>query len=1073
MPSQPLDVSTNEGTMDVILVPDAKSNTATWAIRSSQWLDVFVRLNKKLNIIEAPNTLYAKLDNQGEWITDAQEKLLAVINRSRDWDTFQARSKPLFFMAHGLGGVIVKATLVKIAWVESEFDHIENVICGVVLLGCPHKAKHPDQLATEFARLFSHSSRPSNKVLRLFKKHEQELRAIAEYFEETSLQDLKLLTVRECGYDVEQPGRSLLMNKVRKPLLDPDTTRLHMIQERVVDLCVPHEKLHQLTAAPNELNHSIATWIEGMALEAHEEVLQRVKKADRLSPVSSDAPASTGMNSAYGLSLPLRSQTLRPNSSISNQQGSSTGDFEVIPLDVGLQVPRPRPDLPCFSVEESLHNKDFFAREDILEKLDDFLLPQLATRSETTIDTTTLNRCVALLGLPGVGKSEVAAAFAYSRRTHFDAVFWIQADSKKKLEDGFVGIAQKLKLSNCNEEGIFDPAAALEQAKGWLSNPKKVVNADQDLMAQTDATSLLVLDNADEPSILMDYWPIFGPGSVLLTSKRSRLSFVTELNPWPVHIEELEPFSIDEGAELIRKWTNSYGPTHVERSRKISQIFGGVPLALLQCAQLVKSGVINFDLFLGWHNEQTQRGDLINEFEAQGSRMPGGATLATRWAMRTMNPSTKAVLDVFSLLDPDRIQDRICFQALDHLESSLLLQDLPVLFRHFIPVRKELMGQPFVKFDNTEKQEWRIHRSVQEVFRFYMDQSRLQHVVTCTIALLHNVWEPEYSKGRSHSVSRWQVYNELYDHLVSVTSVYVGAFESGLLNPDLQLATLLFQCSWVLKEQGQFVRARTLLEVGESICDKMGSNDQALLTLTHIRHTIASIAMETNDHFAALRFTDQVLEYWSNQSRISGTKDRNLAVAKLQYAIALLLGDTCHEAVKELLDGISIMTTVVGDDKEKMSTWFLNLGYAYLLLGQLDDAESTLKHGLAERVKKFGPNDLYSYKSGAYHHALGNVSLCRVSRYYRKRKDWKEAEKYLRDALRVYNLNPEFYIPEIARSTYCLHLVLQCNNGNQAEIESLLNETYCLTRQDSEHDGIEMSSIRESDLDNQVNYSSR
>lgn len=125
---------------------------------------------------------------------------------------------------------------------------------------------------------------------------------------------------------------------------------------------------------------------------------------------------------------------------------------------------------------------------------------------------------------------------------------------------------------------------------------------------------------------------------------------------------------------------------------------------------------------------------------------------------------------------------------------------------------------------------------------------------------------------------------------------------------------------------------------------------------------MASIAMEINNPDCALTYTEKVLQYWIDRANTTKIRNRDLAVGYLQHAIALLIFGKYGESEAELKTGLAIMETVIGDDREKMSTWMLNLGYAYWLQGKLDDAESTLRDGLAERIKKFGRDDVYSYK---------------------------------------------------------------------------------------------------------------
>ncbi len=226
-------------------------------------------------------------------------------------------------------------------------------------------------------------------------------------------------------------------------------------------------------------------------------------------------------------------------------------------------------------IEESLKNLHFFGREDEMTRLDEVLLPDQNHIQPADAVESTPGRRITLFGLPGVGKTELAAAYALSRAAKFDATFWVYADTAKKLENDFTEIARRLDLGDREE---FDPAAAGDQAKGWLSNPKKVVDPSSDLLVQADASWLLVLDNADDPSLLADYWPSLLTGSVLLTSRRPPELYTRDINMRPMHIEELLPLIVEDGAQLIRNWTDCHEECHVDRSLQISRILGGMPL---------------------------------------------------------------------------------------------------------------------------------------------------------------------------------------------------------------------------------------------------------------------------------------------------------------------------------------------------------------------------------------------------------------------------------------------------------------------------------------------------------------
>lgn len=167
--------------------------------------------------------------------------------------------------------------------------------------------------------------------------------------------------------------------------------------------------------------------------------------------------------------------------------------------------------LPCYSLRYK-RNSGFFGREAELASMDEVLLP--ITNCVSVHDVPL--RSFALCAMGGMGKTEVATEYMYSRKNAFDAIFMISADSEEKLNAGYLDVAQKLGLQE--ESDRDDPALTRDLVKGWLANPVKLLSSEP-----TDETShvrwLLVFDNADDPDILHDYWPSDGIGSVIITSR--------------------------------------------------------------------------------------------------------------------------------------------------------------------------------------------------------------------------------------------------------------------------------------------------------------------------------------------------------------------------------------------------------------------------------------------------------------------------------------------------------------------------------------------------------------------------
>lgn len=83
--------------------------------------------------------------------------------------------------------------------------------------------------------------------------------------------------------------------------------------------------------------------------------------------------------------------------------------------------------IPCHMLPVS-ENRRFFGRKDHITQIDDYLTP-----------TSTLSglKSIAIYGLGGVGKTQIALAYAYSKLNSVDAIFWVPAETEIALQQGF------------------------------------------------------------------------------------------------------------------------------------------------------------------------------------------------------------------------------------------------------------------------------------------------------------------------------------------------------------------------------------------------------------------------------------------------------------------------------------------------------------------------------------------------------------------------------------------------------------------------------------------------------------
>ena len=128
-------------------------------------------------------------------------------------------------------------------------------------------------------------------------------------------------------------------------------------------------------------------------------------------------------------------------------------------------------------------NPYFTGREELLSRLDATL---------RTGQPAALSQPQAISGLGGIGKTQIALAYAYQHKQDYQAILWSRADTTEALISGFAMFAELLQLPQKDEK---DQLVAVEVAKNWL---------------KTHNQWLLILDNADDLEVVRDFLPSVG-----------------------------------------------------------------------------------------------------------------------------------------------------------------------------------------------------------------------------------------------------------------------------------------------------------------------------------------------------------------------------------------------------------------------------------------------------------------------------------------------------------------------------------------------------------------------------------
>ncbi|MFI9625468.1 FxSxx-COOH system tetratricopeptide repeat protein [Streptomyces sp. NPDC052042] len=179
---------------------------------------------------------------------------------------------------------------------------------------------------------------------------------------------------------------------------------------------------------------------------------------------------------------------------------------------------------------------------------------------------------VTLHGMPGVGKTQLAAEYVYRFSSEYDAVWWVPADRRALYRQKLAELAPELGLSTGAEYG-------------------ERLRAVRDALRRGEPHShwLLVLDGADEPEQIWDLVPT-GPGHVLVTSRNP------EWREHNSHLVEVPVYARDESVAFIRRRAPRLTPAEADR---LAEALEDLPLLLDQTAGWLNDSDMSVEGYIG------------------------------------------------------------------------------------------------------------------------------------------------------------------------------------------------------------------------------------------------------------------------------------------------------------------------------------------------------------------------------------------------------------------------------------------------------------------------------------------
>ncbi|CZR48093.1 uncharacterized protein FPRO_12703 [Fusarium proliferatum ET1] len=626
------------------------------------------------------------------------------------------------------------------------------------------------------------------------------------------------------------------------------------------------------------------------------------------------------------LSLP----TLPHNSSNSNQD-VSTQETTISPRQKCHYLPNPK-------------IKDFFGRK----KQSSSLHSALDHNSNDV-----RHRAVCICGPGGIGKTQLALEYAYSRKDQVNFILWINSESQVEIDRSFSAIALELRL------------AAVEEGSRQAHHKRLVLdylqNSGQSLMlpnsSHTTLTSgsdqdfLIIFDNVEDfDGIRKQCWPL-SPHSSLLVTARAEIVAVDM-----VHCIEVPNLDEDESLELLLAILakDSYSKTDRKAAKKLAEDLGGMPLALAFMAMNIRSSKKSLTNFLPWYEGHTAK--IHKKVSAKASLQPyylHSLHDCFKTSFVRLRDESQEGYEMFRIA---------CTLGAEALPSALFQsqdsENLPLSLKFcqeewdFEQAIEALINQTLVRVNEQDENVlFFVHRVIQVEFNNTLSSDELQANFLAAGKLLFHKF-PKLVNGLSFR-KEWAECAKYAGHISALCKHY----RSDLYKPEPgsnvdEIVQCLASCAWYLRETSDFADCLETLDVAFKLCTEKKS-----LLYASLLNTAGIIATRQNRiedgylfHRECLEIRKALLEEDHEEIANCHNNIGNTYLSECQY----------DEAIKAYQEAIRIdKLQPEAEAKKILNIRYSNIAEAYMMKGDYGQMQKYLDISRKLAIDEFGKDTFY------------------------------------------------------------------------------------------------------------------
>ncbi|OCL09134.1 hypothetical protein AOQ84DRAFT_388390 [Glonium stellatum] len=549
---------------------------------------------------------------------------------------------------------------------------------------------------------------------------------------------------------------------------------------------------------------------------------------------------------------------------------------------------------------------------------------------------------VALVGLGGVGKSQLVIEYSYQAQEEFPKtwVFWVHAGSPARFVEGYRKIAEVAKLPGWDEP----KADVLRITYTWLCDKASgrwlmiVDNADDSnvLFRPLDEINSGVKASPQAANSLADLLPQSSHGSILITSRNQDLAY--RLTGRHLDIIKVKPMGSDEALHLLRKRL----PNDLMSGDAVEllEMLDYMPLAISQAAAYISQRAprVTISKYLR-HLRQgdKDRADLLNKDVGDTRRDTGASnSIISTWQIsfehiRKNMPTAARLLSLMCLFDRQGIPESLVRHNYheDGDTEPKFEEDLYTLASY------SLIGM------NSKGEEFEMHRLVQLSTKKWLElYNELEYWKEKYVKLLDDAYPAIDYKN-------WKASQALFPHAAAALDYrpmrkhYVGHW-----------SVVMIKASWYTAQIGRHEEAekmsRRLLE-GVEIA--LGS--EAVVTLDSVIWLAAVLNGQTKLEEAE----KLMLETVEKSKRVLGLEHWTTLEAMRQLAWTLGGQGRWNEAEEPGLQVLETTKRVFGEEAEWTLDSMSTLASMYYGQGKFEKAKDLQDLVVETYAKTLGEDD--------------------------------------------------------------------------------------------------------------------